>query len=407
MTTFAELKTALARDLRDPSNKTFSDADLGDLINHGIAEVSRVAPQKFIEDLPYYTGQLTYQLHGGQSNSLVNGGFEDGDTDTVLDAYTSLDSTDGGASTGGWLVKAGQTLQIRHYRGSNAKDGRRYAIVRVPAATVNGEYYQDVVVNPDTVYTLNGWHWFGGSISLLAGLTGCRLAVDTLDSVGAVVTPNVIVWDTTSSRPVYRSGSYTIPSSGVSYLRVKLIALGTPSLSVGTVAADALQLIEADQSNLVSRLNSTNVEVRRVEIVDQDLDPPRRVYTIPPGSTAPESTSDAGWDVWDGKLSIPYRHANSMTEGQHILRVWGYAPYDKLTTSSQVTDLTDELEFAVRQYAHMAGLHRLVMDRDLFTQWQTAANNTDASPASIMNAYAVLADQWRRTKRELAILREG
>lgn len=407
MTTFAELKTALARDLRDPSGKTFDTDTLGDLLNAGIAEVSRVAPQKFVETISYTADGLTYPLKGGTENSLVNGSFESGDTDTVLDAFTLLDDTDGGASTDGWLVRAGQSFEVKFARGANAKHGRRYGIVRVPAAQANAEFYQDVPVNPDTVYTLTGWAWFGGATALLAGLTGCRLKMDTLDSNFDVVTPNVVYWDTTSSAPVYRNGSYTIPSSGVSYLRVSVIALGTPTLSIGSVGFDDLRLLEADASTLVARINADTIEPRRVEIWDEDLDPPRMVDLIQPAAGEYEYSTDTGWTFWDGNITIPYRYANAMTEGQHVIKVYGYAPYDPLTTDAQVTDLTTELEHAVRTFARLEALQRLILDRDLFTQWQTASNNTDVSAAALMNSYAGLNEQWRRTKRELTVLREG
>ena len=62
MTTFANLKIAVSRDLRDPSNVTFTAADVGDLINAGLAEVGRIAPQRFQEDLTLVADAMSYTL---------------------------------------------------------------------------------------------------------------------------------------------------------------------------------------------------------------------------------------------------------------------------------------------------------------------------------------------------------
>lgn len=397
MTTYSELKTALARDLRDPSLKTFSDAVLGDLINAGIMEVSRFAPQRFTEDISYVTDQLSYQLRSGTENSLLNPSFESGDA-TILAAYIELATGTSDELTGGWQVN--DTLDAYFSLNASAPAGRRALLLRPQVGGVNRYVYQDVAVNPSTVYTVRGWHWRSGS-----GMTA-RLSVDTLDSGGSVVLSGVLTWDTDSTAPVYRTGSYTIPASGVASLRVKLTAVATGDASINA-RFDDIQVLESSVSELVNRQNSTLIELRRCEVWDTTLEPPRPVWVIQPASGEYVSGSDTGWEVWDGYLTIPYRHAASMTEGQHIIKVQGYCPYDRLTSDAQVTSLSDELEFAVRQFGRMEGIQRLVLDRDLFTQWQTRSGNTDVTPASLMNSYAVLADQWRRAKRELTVLREA
>jgi hypothetical protein len=51
MTTFAQFKVEVARDLMDPSNLTFSDTVCGDLANAALAEVGRLAPARFQQDI--------------------------------------------------------------------------------------------------------------------------------------------------------------------------------------------------------------------------------------------------------------------------------------------------------------------------------------------------------------------
>ena len=62
MTTLATLRTAVSRALRDPSLVTFVAADVLDLINAGMAEIGRIAPQRFQEDLALVANAMEYQL---------------------------------------------------------------------------------------------------------------------------------------------------------------------------------------------------------------------------------------------------------------------------------------------------------------------------------------------------------
>lgn len=61
-TTFANLKTEVAQALRDPSNKTFLDADVGDLVNVALAEVGRILPVHFQEDIDPVADTLEYDV---------------------------------------------------------------------------------------------------------------------------------------------------------------------------------------------------------------------------------------------------------------------------------------------------------------------------------------------------------
>jgi hypothetical protein len=69
--------------------------------------------------------------------------------------------------------------------------------------------------------------------------------------------------------------------------------------------------------------------------------------------------------------------------------------------------VSHELETAMRSYCRVEALRRLIVERDLFTQWQTRSNNTDVSPAALMNGLAQAEESWRRTERRLTVLREA
>lgn len=68
MSTLSELRSQVARDLRDPDHKTFLADHVDDLINAGIEEVSRVYPREVIAALAASTGTTTYDL-----TSIVTG----------------------------------------------------------------------------------------------------------------------------------------------------------------------------------------------------------------------------------------------------------------------------------------------------------------------------------------------
>ena len=51
MTTYADLRSAVSRDLRDPDNQTFEDPIVKDLVNAALAQIGRIAPKRFQEDI--------------------------------------------------------------------------------------------------------------------------------------------------------------------------------------------------------------------------------------------------------------------------------------------------------------------------------------------------------------------
>lgn len=62
MATLSELRTACARDLRDPDMRTFAPESLTDLINAGIDEVGRVLPQEKIVSITPLSDTFDYDV---------------------------------------------------------------------------------------------------------------------------------------------------------------------------------------------------------------------------------------------------------------------------------------------------------------------------------------------------------
>lgn len=395
MTTFAELKTQAAAMLSDPSMTTFDTTDLGYFINSAIAQVSRAAPQKFIEDIALVAGTLSYPVRGGTGNLVANPSFEEGD-ETVFDGDTAVTTADTDL-LGGWTPSANMT--VRFTRSTNAKTGQYIGVIALPANTSTKYLYQDIPVNPGSTYYVSGWHWKD-----VAGGEANVVQFHTLDSSSVVVTQDAVRHNTTAATPDYFSGSIAIPDDDtVAYIRVVLNAYSAGASSLTPRHAFEDISVTEENTSLVATNAVDSIEIRRVEVWSSDYDPAQKVGII----SRARGDSESGWDWWDGRLYIPYRWLGRLDTTIHYLKVWGYAPYDKLVTATQVTDLSFELEQAVMEYVRLQALERLNNERDLFTQWQTRTGNTDVSPAGLMSQLAQARDQWRRTKRDILVLREG
>ncbi len=70
MTTLAELRTKVSRDIRDPGNVTFAAAVVDDLINAGMDEVSRVYPQEKVVSVTPVADTFDYDLSSEQMLSI-------------------------------------------------------------------------------------------------------------------------------------------------------------------------------------------------------------------------------------------------------------------------------------------------------------------------------------------------
>jgi hypothetical protein len=150
------------------------------------------------------------------------------------------------------------------------------------------------------------------------------------------------------------------------------------------------------------------IEVLRVEVRDVSVTPDTLVDTLRSRYGEYANASDAGWELWNGTLTFPDRIETALDPAKHMLRVWGYAPYAKLTSSpANSVTLSTEVEYALRDYVRVDALKMLAASRELFSQWQTASRNTDVSLASLSGMLAQAEAGWRRRSRALAVLREA
>jgi hypothetical protein len=149
------------------------------------------------------------------------------------------------------------------------------------------------------------------------------------------------------------------------------------------------------------------LELVRAELWDSSTTPFTYLFRLRPAAGEWSNASAVGWKLWGGKLELPDAFIRVIDPATHLLRVWGYSPYPVLSADDDAFPASTELEYAVRDFCRVQALRRLNMDRDLFTQWQTRSNNTDVSPAGLLNALSVAEDAWRRTERKLHLLREA
>lgn len=151
------------------------------------------------------------------------------------------------------------------------------------------------------------------------------------------------------------------------------------------------------------------IELMTVELWHTTETPDVPVALIEPSSTSYVNYSATGWRMWDGVLQIPRWIPVYVkgSESSYLLRVWGYCPYPPLINTGDTVPLSNELEHALRARCRVSGIERLINDRDLFSQWQVRSNNTDVSPAALMNSLSLAQADWRRLSRQIAVLREA
>lgn len=172
--------------------------------------------------------------------------------------------------------------------------------------------------------------------------------------------------------------------------------------------ADALtyQLRTADFDDPVD-----DIEVQRVELWDGSVTPAKALRQIEPQSAHPMglSYSQAGWVFWAGLLELPNRVVDMIAghESDYLIRVWGYSPWPPVEADEDVVPFGAGLEEALVLYCHIEALRRLINNRALFTQWQTRSNNTDVTPAALMNDLNIAQEEWRRRSRAIFVFREA
>lgn len=149
------------------------------------------------------------------------------------------------------------------------------------------------------------------------------------------------------------------------------------------------------------------IELISCEVWDASVTPMVRILHVQPVAGEFVNDSQNGWRVWGGTLELPSDIVDFIDPDIHLIRVWGYSPYPLLVDDADVIATSPELTQAVRDYCYIESLKRLIGSRVLFTQWQTRTNNTDVSPAALMNDLTIAQAAWRQRSRALYVIREA
>lgn len=134
---------------------------------------------------------------------------------------------------------------------------------------------------------------------------------------------------------------------------------------------------------------------------------PLRFYCVLPFvADSLVNSSQAGWRVFNGYLELPQGWAEFAADATYTIRVWGGKPYTRLEADGDESDLGEDGEEAVIEYAAYRGFDRLLAERVLFKQWQVSSNNTDVSYGGLLGTVQTYAQKWERRRKQLALVRE-
>lgn len=144
--------------------------------------------------------------------------------------------------------------------------------------------------------------------------------------------------------------------------------------------------------------------LHRVEIWQASPSMPLRI--VPSMSGSLSNSSQAGWDVRNGVLTLPYPESVYAADDTKVIRVWGYVPWLQLAAGSDESDMDADAEEAARFLATAMGYDRLASERALFAQYQKQSNNTDLSFNMLLSSVSFWRNEANRRRKQLVQLRE-
>lgn len=112
---------------------------------------------------------------------------------------------------------------------------------------------------------------------------------------------------------------------------------------------------------------------------------------------------DSGWETHANVLYLP---PNWRLTAGDTLRAFGYGRYIALSAATQTTDLDASGIWAVRVFAQAEAYSRLLMDRALFTQWQSQPGNSDTTALALNQVAFAAQRRWSAELRRLRRMRK-
>jgi hypothetical protein len=113
--------------------------------------------------------------------------------------------------------------------------------------------------------------------------------------------------------------------------------------------------------------------------------------------------ADDGWSLHGGVLYTP---PSWQPPAGSTIRLFGYAAYAQLSSTTSTTDLTSRLQAAVLLFARIEAMDGLLADRAAFGQWQSDPDNRDTTLLALAQTVNILRRRWDVEARAIRKMRK-
>lgn len=377
-TTFSSLLTSLRLSLRDPNGTTWSDGQLGELINRGIDAIGDV-----------------YQSEAIQSTAF---------TQPVSGSVFSVD-----LSTVTWPVRVdvydaiSKSATITTAAGSGTTNVYTYSSLSAPvnvSAFSVGDAISVTGVSP-SVFNITGTVISATSSTFrISSLKSAQITNAVAD--GTNITYTYGGFSTETGRSGFENGdNVAISSSTVTEFNISgQVANATQySFTISNALSSSTTFTgrAVVSSTAVTSSYSSGGSVATTAV-------PKYRETVRPSSG---DGPDSGWETHGGILYLPTRY--TLAVGTGTLNVVGYGPWTQINTAqtSSVTNLDTTAQNAVKVFVEAEALTMLTFDRAQYQQWQVSSGSSDISALGMNNLALAAQQRWRQEKNRIRRFRKG
>lgn len=377
-TTFSSLLTSLRLSLRDPNGTTWSDGQLGELINRGIDAIGDV-----------------YQSEAIQATAF---------TQPVSGSVFSVD-----LSTVTWPVRVdvydaiSKSATITTAAGSGTTNVYTYSSLSAPvnvSAFSVGDAISVTGVSP-SVFNITGTVISATSSTFrISSLKSAQITNAVAD--GTNITYTYGGFSTETGRSGFENGdNVAISSSTVTEFNISgQVANATQySFTISNALSSSTTFTgrAVVSSTAVTSSYSSGGSVATTAV-------PKYRETVRPSSG---DGPDSGWETHGGILYLPTRY--TLAVGTGTLNVVGYGPWTQINTAqtSSVTNLDTTAQNAVKVFVEAEALTMLTFDRAQYQQWQVSSGSSDISALGMNNLALAAQQRWRQEKNRIRRFRKG
>jgi hypothetical protein len=377
-TTFSSLLTSLRLSLRDPNGTTWSDGQLGELINRGIDAISDV-----------------YQSEAIQATAF---------TQPVSGSVFSVD-----LSTVTWPVRVdvydaiSKSATITAAAGSGTTNVYTYSSLSAPvnvSAFSVGDAISVTGVSP-SVFNITGTVISATSSTFqISSLKNAQITNAVAD--GTNITYTYGGFSTETGRSGFENGdNVAISSSTVTEFNISGQVANATQYSF--TISNALSSSTTFTGRAVVSSTAVTSSYSSGGSVATTAAPKYRETVRPSSGDGP----DSGWETHGGILYLPTRY--TLAVGTGTLNVVGYGPWTQINTAqtSSITNLDTTAQNAVKVFVEAEALTMLTFDRAQYQQWQVSSGSSDISALGMNNLALAAQQRWRQEKNRIRRFRKG